>query len=75
MVRKPSKRTDALLVCFVLHDICLAFDVVMLWKLCLIGLIVSMEETSIHHVFELIRNVAVARVLFRNRAGARGIVW
>ena len=37
--------------------------------------IVPIEEGSINHVLELIRNVAVARILFRNHAGARGFVW
>ena len=47
-----------------LHDICLTFDVVALWKLCLIGFFkVSIEETHIIQVFEIILNVAVVRLL------------
>ena len=42
-------------------------DVVVDWLL-----IVSIE---IINVLESIHNVAVARILFRNHAGARGFVW
>ena len=38
-------------------------------------LIVSIDENNRTRALECIINVAVARILFCNRAGARGFVW